>query len=75
MLINGVRFYATVEPEEVGWKVSLMQASEDGHECVAHTSTWDKELAQAVALRWGSASEDEHVLLCEFMNMERVILV
>ena len=73
MLINGVRFYATVEQRYVtGWKVSLMKASEDGHDCVAHTSTWDKELAQAVALRWERASADEHMILCEFMNMERV---
>jgi len=72
MLINGVRFYATVEREGWDWKVSLMQASEDGHECVAHTSTWDKELAQAVAIRWERASADEHMILCEFMNMERV---
>lgn len=68
-MINGTRFYATVEPEEVGWKVSLMKASEDGRECVAHTSTWDKELAQAVALRWEYANEDEHMILCEFMGM------
>ena len=74
MLINGVRFYATVEQdvENVGWKVSLMKASDHGHDCVAHTSTWDKEMAQAVALRWERASADEHMILCEFMNMERV---
>lgn len=74
MLINDTRFYATVEPdvEDIGWKVSLMKASEDGHDCVATSHTWDKELAQEVALRWERASADEHMILCEFMNMERV---